>query len=170
MSSHTQILGEVRAVFSDSIHSMIQATGADPCFTADADTQIFGNNSVLDSLGLVNLVTMFEESIAEKFAIEIDIWKDSLSIADALTISDLLIETAAMLAEVALKTLEVFSDFNVENLIPLVNNQLKSRDRLSSFDGMSSIYGALETRSSRTPSANAGAFMDSAAGNIARIF
>ena len=100
MSSHTQILGEVRAVFSDSIHSMIQATGADPCFTADADTQIFGNNSVLDSLGLVNLVTMFEESIAEKFAIEIDILERlALDSRDALTISDLLIETAAMLAE-----------------------------------------------------------------------
>ena len=73
--------------------------GADPCFT-DADTQIFGNNSVLDSLGLVNLVTMFEESIAEKFAIEIDILERlALDSRDALTISDLLIETAAMLAE-----------------------------------------------------------------------
>ena len=60
-----------------------------------------------------------------------------------------------------MKTLEVFSDFNVENLIPLVNNQLKSRgiDCQAQFDGMSSIYGALETRSSRTPSANAGAFI-----------
>ena len=100
MSPRTQILGEVRAVFSDSIQGMIQSMGADPGLTADADHQIFGNNSVLDSLGLVNLITMFEESIANKFAIEIDILERlALDSRDVLTISDLINETAGMLAE-----------------------------------------------------------------------
>lgn len=60
---------ELSLLIQETVHEFNAQTGMDQHLDTRPDEMLFGEDGVLDSLGLVNLITLIEEHIEDKYDI-----------------------------------------------------------------------------------------------------